>query len=820
MPHDRSVALLLSCWASAVTRRLVAAIIVLAISAVVVSSVLAQVRTPSRPFSVLMVAWTRTLDTVDRYVQGAEHSPTRSAEFRELARRVAAEAAAARASAQTQIKSTQPLLKALGPPPAEGQPPEPEAVAGKRKQYAEDIAAYRARVSLTELTIARATALEKTISSIARTSLLAMLTARSPTPLSPNVMTKAVPEFFATLATVARSPIDWYASLSDAQRDETKIYPAVIAIVLAAFGWVVRGFLLRHFGRDPTVEAPTYARRLFAAIVEGVARGIVPALILGGFLYQTTRPTALVSGLFADSIRNLCSVLIFFFLTAALARAVLAPYSPAWQLISLTPEGARTISRRIVLLAGIFAVDTFFQWTAQGLEVSEQLRWFYSLVANTFEALGVLALMQGKLWAVKPEAPAEAGAEHAGKHEGALFWSIVRRIIAIVAVASILASVLGYAELGRFLIRNLLVSGIVIGFLVASRGLLRELVAVLMRSTLARVHLGIPHGTREATKFWVRAALDPVLIGVGLYLIAPWWGVPFEDVTSWTAGALRGFTIGSVTISIVDIVLAVIVFAALLGGTRILQRALNEKILPQTSLHPSVQHSVSAGVGYVGLVLAVAVGITTLGFDLSNLALIAGALSVGIGFGLQNVVNNFVSGLILLIERPIKVGDWIVVGEHEGFVKRINVRATEIETFKRASVIIPNSELLSSAVTNLTYKDTYGRIEIAVGVAYGSDTEKVRDILLDCARAHTDVSRWPEPFVLFQDFGGSSLDFELRAFISNISNVFRVSSDLRFAIDEAFREAGIEIPFHQTDVHLRDIDRLERALSGAPAGKV
>ena len=181
-----------------------------------------------------------------------------------------------------------------------------------------------------------------------------------------------------------------------------------------------------------------------------------------------------------------------------------------------------------------------------------------------------------------------------------------------------------------------------------------------------------------------------MLIGAGLYLIAPWWGIPIEDVRSWTAAALGGFTIGSVTISIVDIVLAVGVVVAFLIGTRFLQRALTEKILPKTSLHPSVQHSVSAGAGYVGLVLAVAAGIATAGFDLSNLAIVAGALSVGIGFGLQGVVNNFVSGLILLIERPIKVGDWIVVGAHEGFVKRINVRATEIETFKRASVIIPN----------------------------------------------------------------------------------------------------------------------------------
>ncbi len=134
-----------------------------------------------------------------------------------------------------------------------------------------------------------------------------------------------------------------------------------------------------------------------------------------------------------------------------------------------------------------------------------------------------------------------------------------------------------------------------------------------------------------------------------------------------------------------------------------------------------VQHSITAGIGYAGIILAVSLSIAVLGADMANIALIAGALSVGIGFGLQNVVNNFVSGLILLFERPITVGDWVIVGANEGFVKDIHIRATELETFQRASVIIPNADLLSTAVTNWTHKDSWGRIEIRVGIAYGSD---------------------------------------------------------------------------------------------------
>ena len=162
-------------------------------------------------------------------------------------------------------------------------------------------------------------------------------------------------------------------------------------------------------------------------------------------------------------------------------------------------------------------------------------------------------------------------------------------------------------------------------------------------------------------------------------------------------------------------------------------------------------------------------GITTLGVDLSNPAIIAGALSGGIGFGLQNIVNNFVSGIILLIERPIKVGDWVMVGGNEGIVRRISVRSTEIQTFQRPAVIKPNAEFLSNSLINWTHKDRNGRIEFIFGVAYGTDTQQAEEILLGLAKEHEEVMTVPEPFVLFRDFGASGLDFELRCFTENVT---------------------------------------------------
>ena len=285
-----------------------------------------------------------------------------------------------------------------------------------------------------------------------------------------------------------------------------------------------------------------------------------------------------------------------------------------------------------------------------------------------------------------------------------------------------------------------------------------------------------------------------------LFLLA---GFDADAVRGLFARAFAGFRIGGVVISLTDIVFAILAFVAILGGTRLVQGGLQRGPLAHTRMDAGAQNSLVTLLGYVGLVIAASTALSIAGVDLSNLALIAGALSVGIGFGLQSVVNNFVSGLILLFERPVKVGDWIVTQSGEGIVKKISVRSTEIETFDRSSIIIPNSELVTQTVTNWTHKNNMGRVRIAVGVAYDSDPALVRELLLKCADENPLVVRFPEPFVTWEAFGASSLDFELRCFLSDIGKGLQARTELRFAIFKAFKENGIEFPYAQQDVYVR-----------------
>ena len=227
------------------------------------------------------------------------------------------------------------------------------------------------------------------------------------------------------------------------------------------------------------------------------------------------------------------------------------------------------------------------------------------------------------------------------------------------------------------------------------------------------------------------------------------------------------------------------------------QKDLKAKI----NIDDGLRNSMLTTIHFLGTIVAALIGVVVMGVDLTNLALIAGALSIGIGFGLQNIINNLVSGLIILFERPFNVGDWVVINGEEGKIKQVNIRSTIVETFRRSNVIIPNANLLSSSVINLTRDNTSARYAIKVGVAYGSDVEKVKKVLLECADNCKFVLKNPAPYVLFQDFGASSLDFELRFYVQNVWNDWQTPSDLRFDINHRFEEEGIEIPFQQIVIH-------------------
>ncbi len=359
-----------------------------------------------------------------------------------------------------------------------------------------------------------------------------------------------------------------------------------------------------------------------------------------------------------------------------------------------------------------------------------------------------------------------------------------------------LALVAGYAGLAAFVALRVVVAAAALGALYLLLVVTQTLFATIGEQTAKAQsladRLGISARTLGFGGALLSAAIRVILILAAFLLIIGPWEVSTADLFDTVRNIPFGFKIGEIHLSFETVLTAAVLLLTLLVATRIVQRWLETELLPRTRLEPSLQLSIVTIFGYIGAITAITVALTGLGFDLQKIALIAGALSVGIGFGLQSVVSNFVSGLILLAERPIRVGDSIVVKGEEGWVRRVRVRATEIETFDRASVIIPNSEFITGVVKNWTRANTLGRIVIKVGVAYDSDPVQVRDILLDIARTHPQIVQSPPSGAFLLGFGDSALEFELQSVVADVEKGLSVRSDLNYAIIKRFREAGID----------------------------
>ena len=316
-----------------------------------------------------------------------------------------------------------------------------------------------------------------------------------------------------------------------------------------------------------------------------------------------------------------------------------------------------------------------------------------------------------------------------------------------------------------------------------------------------------------------RVFLAFILACCAIPLLALIWGARVVDIQDVWLSLKDGVVLGDTRVSISDFITFIIIFSIGYTLTRLLQSALRLSVLPNTKIHTGAQNALVTGVGYIGIFFAALIAITSMGLDLSSLAIVAGALSVGIGFGLQAIVSNFLSGIILLVERPIKVGDWIQVGAYSGYVSKIAVRATTIDTFDQANVIIPNADFISGTVTNMTHLSKRGRVKVPVGVAYDSDPVFVKEILMDIVSSNANILKSPGPSVFLLGFGPDSIDFEIRGILRDVNSITSTRSDMNFEILRRFAQEGIEIPFGQRDITIKNAAELGKVFQSKSSKK-
>jgi potassium-dependent mechanosensitive channel len=485
---------------------------------------------------------------------------------------------------------------------------------------------------------------------------------------------------------------------------------------------------------------------------------------------------------------NLLSWVVF---NTVLTYLVCAPGRPEARLVSIREPAARTLPLLVFLLTLIYQLSRSLSEFSNVLNVPVNLTAGQTAIA----AAAMIALLVLALIIMRREA-------NLGSTEGQsyfLTW-IVKAfpIIWVMLGVSAVALVVGYISLAYFIVGNILdtfIFGVVIALVhyfadAASDSMLNS--ASFLGSTL-RATLGFSEKAISRISLLLRTITDIILALIAIPTLIGIWALNWIDIASFYQRFFSGFTIGNITISPTALLIAALVLAIGIALTRSLTGWLERRVLAETKLDKGVQDSVRTASSYVGYILAFAVALSAAGIDFSNIAIIAGALGVGIGFGLQSIVNNFVSGLILLAERPIRVGDWVETDKGDGIVKKINVRSTEIETFDSCTVFIPNSTLITQAVKNWTHRDTVGRLSVSVLVDFTNNTERVREVLLEIVRQHPKILRYPEPSVLLSKFAPTGYEFDVKGFVANVFEVPKTSSELRLSISKTFDEKKIKL---------------------------
>ena len=697
----------------------------------------------------------------------------------------------ARKANEGRIASLRDQIAALGTPPEEGSEPEPADVAAKRAELEKQLATLTAPIQVAEAAFRRADGLVGEIDTILRERQTEELLAANPSPLNPLHWKPAWEELKAAFGAlwVSRDALNNPVKQQDLRANLLQV------IAAGALGLVL------------VIRGRGWARQLVNRLREHGARGlgiwrflvsllrIILPLVGLGFLSYAIVQTGLL-GVRGTELMRIVPVLGAMILGFRWVSERVFSRDDDEALILLEPE-KRTEARFWVNVITLLIITTAV--LEQVLELHDATRTSLDVVSFPLTVMiGLVLYRLGQLlrgYNDTAKEDAEGEVTRAGNF-ARVVHGFGTAAIAVAVVAPLLMAV-GFANASEQLQRPFVVTLVLMGLVLA----------------LQRFSADV-YGAVTGQGAQAREALMPVLFGLVLMLLAApvlalIWGARVADLTEIWASFSRGFAIGDTRISPTDFLTFAVIFAIGFVITRLLQGALRSNVLPKTKIDIGGQNAIVSGLGYIGIFLAGLIAITGAGIDLSALAIVAGALSVGIGFGLQNIVSNFISGIILLVERPISEGDWIEVGGQMGYVRDISVRSTRIETFDKTDVIVPNADLISGTVTNYTRGNTVGRVIVKVGVAYGTETKRVEAILREIAEAQPLVLASPPPAILFVNFGADALEFEIRMFLRDVNWMMMVKSDVNHAVAKRFAEEGIEIPFAQRDLWLRNPEVLK-----------
>ncbi len=744
--------------------------------------------------------WQHTLDRLDNELARPRLRYAELNRYRDELQQLRSNIADSWKKIQPRLEADREQIKLLGTAPAADQPPEPDQAALGRAELNYHLGLLSAAETSVNANNVRVDNLFDKIQDIRRKNFTSALLQPIPGLYSYDTWAN-VPRFVPDAARRVRTMIaTWW---NDPQNRSDASYAAaealLILLVLSILSW--RG--IRRLRRWHGDDEPPYWRRASAAAGVILLRAlpvVAPVVFLYAMVADSQALPERLDWLFYLTAQSIVIV----FVVGALVTTAFAPRAPQWRLIAVSDERATRICGLVLALAFVYSLTSLLYGVTRLVQAPFALTIAVALPSSLILSGIVVALLRTTSRNGSDAAPT------------ARLFRVIRTVIWFVVAAIVVGTLTGYLPLARFLGQQLIVTGSILALVYLLLLWVDGFVQGLSDDGTSTGRW-LAHSARPEWREQLALPLSLILKFAVLVLAVPFlmlqWGYSWPDIREWYRQLFFGLRIGSTEVTIGALMASIIVFGLGYAGARLFQGWLDAQVLRPAGISGGVRNSIRTGVGYVGIIIAAVVAFSYAGFNLSSLAIVAGALSVGIGFGLQNLVNNFVSGIILLAERPIRVGDLVLAGGEQGVVRKISVRQTEIETADGANVLIPNSFFISEKVKNWTFRNNISRITISIGVAYGSDPRTVRTAMLGVAQKHSEVLTAPAPAVTLDEFGAANIGFTLYAFVGDVGKAGGIRTDLAIAILDAFAEAGIAVPSGQNEITIRNIERLRETMA-------
>ncbi len=693
-------------------------------------------------------------------------------------------------------------LAGLGPAPEKGAQADSPDVAAQRASLAKQRAAVDADLKLARLIMVDAEQRGTDLIRQRREQFQAALTHRIDSPLGRvfwRNLRNALPGDAARLKSLADELRDAVRAALQPDSRDTFLSGLAGALLLAVLGtWLAERLLLRLV---PSRLPGGRLRRSLLATASVLVHTLLIGLAAQWFwsaLEAGAPLTDPIQALADSSVRSA----VFAAVLIALGHALLSRKRSSWRLTGISDELATRLSPYpwcIGVVAALSALITDVN-SIVGASLAAEVTVH---VVSALLVAGLVALALRHLRT--PASPAAATATQADGDAGApaaeprpVWVGLVVACANLTTVAIALMVAVGYVALAGTVARQMVWTGVVFATTYLAFQVVDDMCEALLSSKGGfggRLHRGLGVDAKlldqvaVVTSGALRVALFFYMV---IALLAP-FGTGPDEVFRRGTNADHSLKIGSVVIAPQALFTALAVLLAGFLTIRVFKRWLSDRYFPSTSLEPGMRSSITTLLGYVGGVIVIAVALAGLGISVERIAWVASALSVGIGFGLQAIVQNFISGLILLAERPVKVGDWVVLGTTEGDVRRVNVRATEIQLGDRSTVIVPNSEFITKTVRNMTLTGAPGRVLLRLPAPLDVDARRMRDLILAAFTAHEDIMDNPAPVVQLEDIVSGTLTFLAIGYVSNPRNAGGVKSELLFSILESLREAGMAL---------------------------